>query len=214
MPAGGKTNLIDHMNKYLSRFVILLTISIPFLVHADLLVYKGTFRENYVGDSTSFRVSGKLFIVVDLQNQSAARLEYTVINGSKEFHTRQLTNIHILQVTGPKGKLYTAFTHIPSDCEAQQYPDQESMFFNGANALLIANTNSNAVFYYPKVMNDAGNGLFYSQSTHHPVIAQAATIAVYNQSETLKANGAGETLDAATARYSAYIESLGYILRP
>lgn len=202
------------MNKHLSRLFLLLAICVPLSLQADLLVYKGTFRENYVGDSVSFRVNGKLFILVDLQNQTAARLEYATVNGSKEYHSRQLTNIHILQVTGPKGKLYTAFTHIPSDCETQLYPDQESMFFNGANSLLTVNTNSNAMLSYPKVMNDTGNGLFYSKSTHAPVIGQGTTIAVYNQSETLKTNGAGETLEAATARYSAYLESLGYILGP
>jgi hypothetical protein len=202
------------MKKYLSHLLLILALTVPSMVRADLLVYKGTFREDYAGDSMSFRVSGKLFILVDLQNQTAARLEYAVVNGSKEYHSRQITNIHILQVTGPKGKLYTAFTHIPSDCEAQQYPDQESMFFNGANSLLTINTNGNGLVSYPKVMNDAGNGLLYSKSTHAPVIGQGTTTAVYNQSETLKANGAGETIEAATARYGAYLESLGYLLGP
>lgn len=202
------------MKRYLYHLLAILVFSSVTMASGDLLVYKGTFRESYVGDSMSFRVSGKLFILVDLQNQTAARLEYAIVNGSKEYHTRQLTNIHILQVTGPKGKSFTAFTHIPSDCEAQLYPDQESMFFNGANSLLTANTNGTAAIYYPKVMNDTGNGLIHSRATGAPIIGQGSSIAVYNQSETLKANGASETLEAATARYSAYLESLGYILGP
>ena len=198
------------MKRYLYHLLAILVISV-LTSRADLLVYKGTFRENYVGDSMSFRVSGKLFLLVDVQNQTATRLEYATVNGSKEYHTRQYTNIHILQVTGPKGKSYTALTHIPSDCEAQLYPDQESMFFNGANSSLTASTNSTATVYYPKVMNDAGNGLIHSRFTGAPIIGQGSSMAVYNQGETLKANGAGETLEAATARFAVYLESLGYI---
>jgi len=118
-----------------------------------------------------------------------------------------LQSSHIVELNGTNGKKQTAVTHIPTDCEAQENPGQEGIYFKGANATLTVNTGTTVSF--PKVMTDSGNGLSHTQSGA-PYSVEGSSLFVFNQRETQSSNQAGETLDTAFARLVAQIESLGY----
>jgi len=178
-----------------------------FVCRGELLIYKGASKETFFGNFDQERRSLKVLLIIDHDAGYFSSISYTTINGNKRYTTSQHTNSHIVELNGTNGKKQTAVTHIPTDCEAQENPGQEGIYFKGANATLTVNTGTTVSF--PKVMTDSGNGLSHTQSGA-PYSAEGSSLFVFNQRETQSSNQAGETLDAAFARLVAQIESLGY----
>jgi hypothetical protein len=185
-----------------------IVILIPPAASAELLVYKGIFKETYIGEGNSRRVNSKVILLIDHATAAIARVEYATVDGIKRYRTSQSTNIHFVEVTGPRGKLWTVLARSPNPCEQQQDSNSEGVFVQGPNATLVAGDGLTLVF--PKVLAGGGQGLFYSETSSQPVLAAAAFQAVFNQPDSLTSNNAGETLETALNRYITYVQGLGY----
>src|SRR5580765_8797680 len=73
---------------------------LPTLASAQLLVFKGSSTDAYVGEGHSWRIASKTIIVVDYTTGNFGRIDYTTINGFKRYNTSTFTNAHLVQVTG------------------------------------------------------------------------------------------------------------------
>ena len=184
-----------------------LALVLPNFASAQLLVFKGASSDAYLGEGHTWRIASKMIIVVDYGTGNFGRIDYTTFNGSKHFNTATYTNAHLVHLSGPNAKPYTAVTHIPFNCEGIS-TNSESVYFEGADANLSVNPGITVSF--PKSLAASGRSLFHSQSSGEPVFSQGALIGVFNSTETMARNQAGDTLDSAMAGYIAYVQSLGY----
>jgi hypothetical protein len=195
------------MSRFLLRGLLVLTILTPALAPAELVLYKGTRRDTYTGESHALTVTWKMILVVDHDTAQAARVQYATINGVRRYATSQWTNTHFVQVTGARGG-YTVIARSLTQCEMDCGLTGEGVYCKGANATLMLNTNSTA--FFPKIFSDHGNGLSYSHTSGQPVVNEGSFQVVFDRPATLASNQAQETFATAFARFVAYVESLGY----
>ena len=195
------------MKKLISAVLFVSAIFMPAAVRAQLLVFKGSSTDAYVGEGHTWRIASKMFIVVDYATGNFGRIDYTTFNGAKHYSTGTFTNSHLVQISGPNGKAYTAVTRIPLDC-AGLSTNSESVYFEGPNTALTVNGGTTLGF--PKTVSGSGRSLFHSTVTGQPMVSQAAFLGVFNSAETAARNNASDTLDTAMAGYIAYVEGLGY----
>jgi hypothetical protein len=194
------------MKKLLLAGLFATGLLIPTLAPAQLLVFKGSSTDSYVGEGHTWHIASKMIIVVDYATGDFGRIDYTTFNHSKRYSTGTFTNAHLVQVSGPNGKPYTAVTRIPLDC-AGVSTNTESVYFEGPNTALTVNGTSVG---FPKTVSGNGRSLFYSTIGGQAVVSQGAFLGVFNSAETGARNNAGDTLDTAMAGYIANIEALGY----
>lgn len=190
-------------------FVLLSAVGLlrPNFASAQLLVFKGTSSDSYLGEGHTWRVASKMIIVVDYGTGNFGRIDYTTFNGSKHYNTATYTNSHLIHFSGPNAKPYTAVTRIPFNCEGVS-TNSESVYFEGADANLSVNPGITVSF--PKSLTASGRSLLHAQPSGSPVLSQGALLGAFNSSETMARNQAGDTLDSAIAGYIAYVQGLGY----
>ncbi|HXJ61051.1 MAG TPA: hypothetical protein VNU68_30770 [Verrucomicrobiae bacterium] len=195
------------MRRFLLPLLFALSALTPAISSGELIVYRGTRRDNYNGSGHSLTVLSRLILIVDHDTAQAARLQYESVNGVKRYSTSQWTNTHFVEVTGTR-VTYTAIARMLTPCEIDSGATGEGIYCKGANATLTLNTNSTV--FFPKILSDHGNGLGHSQISGEPFLDDGSFQLVFDRPGTLTSNQAGETLDAAFARFTAYLESLGY----
>lgn len=199
------------MKKSISPFLLIGSLLIPTLASAQLLVFKGSSSDAYVGEGHAWRIASKTIIVVDYSTGNFGRIDYTTFLGSKHYSTATYTNAHFVQVTGLNGKSYTAVTRIPTDCDQAENPNHEGLYFQGQNATLTTTPGQGGTTVsFPKSISGSGSGFFYSSSSGQPVISQGALLGIFSASETQARNQAGDTLDSAMAVYIAFVAGQGY----
>jgi hypothetical protein len=194
-------------------FVLLLIagLLVPNLVSAQLIVFKGSSSDAYVGEGRSWRIAWKSIVVVDYATGNFGRIDYTTFHNVKHYATATYTNAHLVQVTGPNGKPYTAVTRIPTDCDRAEFPNREGLYFQGQNSTLtIIPGEGGITVSFPKTISSGGRGFFYSNVTGEPVISQGALLGIFSLSESQARAQSGDTLDSAMTGYIAYVESQGY----
>jgi hypothetical protein len=190
--------------------LLLLSVAVlllPCFASAQLLVFKGASSDSYLGEGHTWRIVSKMIIVVDYGTGNFGRIDYTTFNGSKHYNTATYTNAHLVHFSGPNAKPYTAVTRIPPNCEGIS-TNSESVYFEGADANLSVNPGITVSF--PKTLSASGRSLLHAQPSGSPVLSQGALLGVFNSTETMARNQAGDTLDDAIAGYIAYVQSLGY----
>jgi len=203
-------NLIT-MKKPIFVLLLIAGLLVPTLATAQLIVFKGSSSDAYVGENRSWRIASKMIVVVDYSTGNFGRIDYTTIYGSRRYSTATYTNSHLVQVTGPNGKAYTAVTRIPTDCDQAENPNREGLYFAGPNSTLTIIPGAGGITVsFPKSVSGSGRGFFYSNSSGQPVISQGALLGMFNLSDSQARNQAGDTLDSAMAGYIAYVESQGY----
>jgi hypothetical protein len=180
----------------------------PALAQADLLIYKGTAKESYLGEGHVLKVSSKVILIVDRETANISRLQYATVNGFKSYYTTQTTNLHFVQVTGPNGKLSTIVARLPSECEQKEDPGSEGAFLTGVNSNV--SPDGKAVVAFPKVLTGGGRGLFYNEHTNAPILGESGMTVAFNASETVLSNNGGETLASALARFETMLQAQGY----
>jgi hypothetical protein len=188
---------------------LLASILLPWPTDAAVLVYKGTTKTSYIGEGQTLKPAFKLYLLVDSETADVVRLEYATIDGIKGYSTGSSSNQHIVQFTLTQGKSYSAIARIPNDCQAAEDPGSEGVYLHGADAPLTIGTG--VPFTFPKVLSGSGSALFYSDSSGQPVLWSGTLTASFNQTETIRANDAGETLDATLSRLRMNLEMLGYL---
>ena len=203
-------NLIT-MKKPIFILLLISSLLVPALASAQLLVFKGSSSDAYVGEGRTWRVAWKMILVVDYATGNFGRIDYTTFHDVKHYNTATYTNAHLVQVTGLNGKSYTAVTRIPTDCDRAEYPNREGLYFQGQNATLtIIPGEGGITVSFPKTISAGGRGFFYSSVTGQPVISQGALLGIFSLSDSQTRNQAGDTLDSAMENYIAYVESQGY----
>jgi hypothetical protein len=189
---------------------LILALLVPTLASAQLLVFKGSSSDAYIGEGHAWRLASKTIIVVDYSTGNFGRIDYTTFLGLKHYSTATYTNAHLVQVTGLNGKSYTAVTRIPTDCDQAENPNHEGLYFQGSNSSLTIPGAGGTTVTFPKSIGGSGRGFFYSSGSGQPVISQGALLGVFSPSDSQARNQAGDTLDSAMAGYIAYVESQGY----
>jgi hypothetical protein len=198
------------VKKSIVSFLLLFSLIIPTLASAQLLVFKGSSSDAYVGDYRTWRIASKMIVVVDYSTGNFGRIDYTTFLGSKHYSTATYTNSHLVQVTGLNGKAYTAVTRIPTDCDQAENPNHEGLYFQGSNSTLTIPGAGGTTVTFPNSISGSGRGFFYSNSSGQPVISQGALLGVFSPSDSQARHQAGDTLDSAMAGYIAYVQGQGY----
>jgi len=178
----------------------------PLIAPAELLIYKGVSTDTETGGARTLRLNLKVFLIIDHDTANFARISYTSYNGSKRVAWSQYTNAHIVQVIWAQSKTCTVLAHIPNDCDAQEAPGREGVYFKGSDSVLSVSTNATTTF--PRTLTDNGVGLGHFNDTGDPFVTEGSYTRVFNRQETIKSNTAGETLDVALNMLLSYVESL------
>ena len=198
------------MKKSISGLVLVVGLLVPTLASAQLIVFKGSSSDAYVGEGHAWRLASKT-IIVDYTAGNFGRVDYTTFYGQKHYSTATYTNAHLVQVTGLNGKAYTAITRIPTACDQAENPNHECLYFSGSNSTLTIIPGAGGITVtFPKTISGSGRGFFYSNNSGQPVLSQGAMLGTFSLSDSQARNQAGDTLDSAIADYIAYVESQGY----
>jgi hypothetical protein len=180
----------------------------PFIAPAEVLIFKGTSKESYLGEGGGIKFSSRLILLIDRQAGKVVRIQYTVVGGEKKYNSATVTNLHEVAVEG-RGKSYTVLSRPPKNCAEDAEPStSEGVYLTGVTAVLKINDETTTTF--PKTVTSAGEGLFYSSQSNQPILGEVGLIASFNQKETAASLEAGEDLDAAKARLIDALELMGY----
>jgi len=196
------------MKQFMLPVILVGSLLVPCCTRAELLIYKGIEKEIVTGDTNVLRPTWKLFVIVDGDTGNFVRIRYATVNGAKTLRTLTHTNSHIVQLIGSNGRSYSAITRIPTDCDMQEFPGSESVYFKGPNVSLTVNSNSTVSF--PRILTDAGVGLSFAPTNGVPIMDEGSFVLTFNKTETFASNTSGETMGAAFARLVAYVRTLGY----
>ena len=196
------------MKKFTLPLILLGSLLAPCCTRAALIIYKGIEKEIVTGATNVLRPTWRVFVILDGDTGNYARIRYATVNDTKTYRTLTRTNSHIVQVIGSNGRSYTAITRIPTDCELQEFPGSESVYFRGPNASLIVN--SNLTVSFPKVLTSTGVGLGFRATDGAPYLDEGTFVLAFNKAETFASNTSGETMESAFARLVIYVRSLGY----
>lgn len=170
---------------------------------ADLVIYKGTARINYIGQSHNLHISFKLFLVVDQNTADVGEILYTSAGGQKQYSTNTESNLHIVQVSGSGGKVYTAISRPPSDCETNS--TTEGVLLEGVTVILKIGTNTSV--YFPKTVTSTERSY---DSAAPANLSDGILAASFDSKDTLISNSAGEDIDQAMTRLVTALQSQGY----
>jgi hypothetical protein len=191
-----------------SLYCALALLLTPLVAPADVLIFKGTAKESYLGEGVGVKFGSRIFLVIDRTAGTVAHIRYAAINGEKRYYTGTVTNLNERVVEGPRAKSFTVLARPPKQCAEDAEPgSSEGVYLSGASVLLKINDETTAVF--PKVVTSTGEGLFFSES-QQPIFGQISFVATFNQKETAASLDAGEDLDMAVARLIDSLELLGY----
>jgi len=199
--------------KIVFRLLLAATLLTPTLAAADLIIYKGNRTDAFNGEGHGGFLTKKQILIVDYQNIQASVIDYSAAKGVKSYKVTPLNNPHFVQVKGVNGN-YTAIARTPLQSEIDAGATVETAYFHGKNTPLTVNgtANSKVTIPFPKIMSGhVGSGIVYSDSTGEATLTWGGWKVGFDSASTLKSNKAGETFDAALARYSAELESLGYV---
>src|SRR5262245_48005759 len=118
------------MRRLLLPLLFALSVLTPVIASGELIVYKGTRRDNYNGNGRSLTVLARLSLIVDHDTAQAARLQYESINGVKRYSTAQWTNTHFVEVAGAR-VTYTAIARMLTPCEIESGATGEGIYCKG-----------------------------------------------------------------------------------
>jgi hypothetical protein len=114
-----------------------------------------------------------------------------------------------VEVSGANNKVYTALARPLSQCDTNDGNTSESVFLEGVNSTLAVKTNSSITF--PKTLTLTEQGYDSSAS---PSLVNVTLTATFDQKNTLMSNSVGNDLDGALAKFTTYVQSLGYTEAP
>ncbi len=194
------------MCKFIATTFLLVMCAIS-TAEAELVFYGGTRTDAYTGENHGTTVKWKMILLVDYNNAQVAEISYAVINNNKHYFSSTFTNAHFVTVTG-KSSSSTVIAHMPSQCELDSGQTSEGVYCFGINANLTLDVKTTISF--PKTFTSRGGGLSYSTSNGQPILDEGLYQLNFDQRSTLSSNQSGETYDAAIAKMTAYLESLGY----
>ena len=196
------------MKTALFRGMISIAVLAACAAPAELIVYKGTAPITYIGQDQTLLVNFKMFLVVDHDTANVAELLYANGHGTKLYSTGTETNLHVVDVTGANGRIYTALSRQLSQCDIDSGSTSEGVFVRGISSPIPVSTNTTISF--PKTLTSEEHG--YDPDL---VILVNGTLSVsFDKKDTLISNTAGDDLAAALARLVTYVQSLGYTEAP
>jgi hypothetical protein len=172
---------------------------------AELVIYKGTLKQTGTGLGVSKKINSQFYLIVDHDTGSIAGIQFATVNGSKTYDAQTQTNLHIVQISGPKGKTIEAIAHTQNDCDISEGNNSDGVFVQGLDSTLTVGAGSTIVF--PKVLSGAGTDVSESSG---PIYIASLLVVSFDATQTPLSNGNGETLDTAVARISSLLEGQGF----
>ncbi len=170
---------------------------------AEVIIFKGTAKVNYIGQSQNVNLTFNLFLVVDDATADVGEILYSSSHGQKLYSTDTVTNLHIVQVSGSGGKIYSAVSRPPGDCDTNS--TSEGVFLEGLVTTLKVNTNSS--IYFPKTVTAVERSY---DSAPPASLANGTLTANFDSKNTLLSNSAGDSVDLAVTRLVTTLQSQGY----
>jgi hypothetical protein len=172
---------------------------------AELVIYKGTLKQAGTGLGVSIKLNSQFYLIVDHATGSITGIQYATVNGSKTYDAQTETNLHIVQISGAKGKTIEAIAHTPNDCDISEGSTSDEVFVQGLDSTLDVGTGSTIVF--PKVLSGVGREVSESSGS---IYIDSMLVVSFDATQTPLSNGNGETLDAAAARIAGILEGQGF----
>src|SRR5262249_40093718 len=119
---GRAQTIKPHRFMRILRLFILATITafIAGSASAQLVIYKGTLKQSGTGQGVSIKLTSKLYVIVDHNTGHTAEIQYVSVNNSKMYDTDTETNLHIVQISGPKGKNIEALSQAANACDISE----------------------------------------------------------------------------------------------
>jgi hypothetical protein len=192
----------------LFQFLVLL-LAIP--SKGAVVVYRHSQSSQYIGQGFNVSLPATGFVVFDSQSHTGYTIAAYKLRGQKYFTTTPFEEgLRSYSVTGPRGRVYTAFVGSTVTNKPTHFEDGLE-FSIGANvALAITPTNT---VNLPRVLSLVGRGVVIP--TGEPGIAvMGRGVASYSHSETRLANSLAETPGDSLARYRSLLLSRGYQEEP
>lgn len=171
---------------------------------AEVVIFKGTAKVNYIGQSQNVNLTFSLYLVVDDATADVGEILYANTHGQKFYSTDTVTNLHIVQVSGSGGKIYSAISRPPGDCDTNS--TTEGVFLEGVVTTLKVTTNSSV--YFPKTVTAVERSY---DSSPPASLANGTLAASFDSKNTLISNSAGESVDLAVTRLVTALQSQGYV---
>jgi hypothetical protein len=196
-----------HIIKRCVGFLVCTILLTPLLAKADVLIFKGARKDKMVAQCRKFTVSAKLTLIVDYESAKSAIVIYRSNNGIKRYSISYLANSHFVTVSGGQTN-YTLIARSPDQCQISSGSMTESVYFKGREAFVKFNAHSFVRF--AKILSGYGSGLIYSTTSGQPGSYDATWTVTFNAPSTIASNEAGDTFEAALAKITAQLESMGY----
>jgi hypothetical protein len=172
---------------------------------AELIIYKGTLKQSAVGTGMSQKQTSQFYLIVDHDTANLAEIKFISVNNTKRYYVYSETNLHFVQISGPKGKTMEVIAHSPNECDINEGNTSDGVFLQGTDSTLAVNPGVTVTF--PKILSGGGNHVSYSGG---PIYVESSLVVGFDATQTPLSNGNGETLDAAVARISSILESQGF----
>jgi hypothetical protein len=194
--------------KILFRFLAVLAVLNCLSASADLVLYRGSAKETFVGQGGTAQFKFGLALIVDHDTANVAYLEFGAVNGQLIYFSGTLTNMHFVTVTSAPGKTSTVVARPPTECDLAEGFDSESIFAKGDNSLLLINTNTATTILFARSFTSTGRSL---DTSDDPMLFERTFTAAFDKVQTPANNGSGATLEDVLAKLSTDVESRGYV---
>jgi hypothetical protein len=181
---------------------------VPVCSHAELLFYRGTVKADSIGDNSELRRRWHVFLVIDHDAGTMAKLSYLPSGRLKIFTVEDLTGIQPTAVSLGHGHTNTVLAQAESSVNTNNQATVKATFASGANHKL--KVNKGATLSFPGVLGWSHQGVFPSAVTGANTSVEETGVMVFDSSATVSSNSQGETLPAAEQRLRLYLQSHGF----
>ena len=205
---------------YVRRMRILLAVLLASLfvptIHADILIYKGTCTE-YEVTADSLPVTKKVFVIVevppDLTQSSKAQIALVIYGRENDVkrYTSSSSAARATLLTRPDLKFVGAFSSVnaldnPNETVFFQHG---ALFFRGVQKPLTVEVNGNStrIANHPNSMKGTGSISAIGLSSAY---IQRTFLVTFDQTKTVQANVADQSLPAAVTTIENHVKSLGF----
>src|SRR5262245_54765909 len=147
---------------------------------AQLVIYKGTLKQSGTGQGVSLKLTSKFYLIVDTATANIAEIQYVTVNNSRVYDTDTQTNLHILQISAPKGKTSEAISQAPNTCDINEGNTNDLVFVQGADSQLTVNTGTTITF--PKTLSGADTEADTSHGS--PILITSSLVVSFDSVQT------------------------------
>ena len=108
------------MKKFLMGSLVMTSLLVACQVLAELVVYQGTDKVNYLGSDRNVALTWNIFLVIAHDTGNVGGVSYLNYQSTKHYSTSTVTYLQFVQASGANGTTYTVLSHPLDPCETDQ----------------------------------------------------------------------------------------------